>query len=128
VLLIGLVSKNGILLVDFADARQREGMGRVEAMREATRERFRPIIMTTSAMIAGMIPLAFVLDPGAQAEASLGTVVIGGLASSLLLTLVLVPVVYVALAVQPVRTGDDDAPPRGSTQGQTSLFDAGARR
>jgi HAE1 family hydrophobic/amphiphilic exporter-1 len=128
VLLIGLVSKNGILLVDFADARQREGMGRVEAMREATRERFRPIIMTTSAMIAGMIPLAFVLDPGAQAEASLGTVVIGGLASSLLLTLVLVPVVYVALASQPVRTGDDDAPTPGSTHGQTSLFDAGARR
>jgi len=128
VLLIGLVSKNGILLVDFADARQREGMGRVEAMREATRERFRPIIMTTSAMIAGMIPLAFVLDPGAQAEASLGTVVIGGLASSLLLTLVLVPVVYVALASQPVRPGDEDGPSRGGTRGEPTLFDAGARR
>jgi HAE1 family hydrophobic/amphiphilic exporter-1 len=128
VLLIGLVSKNGILLVDFADARQREGMGRVEAMREATRERFRPIIMTTSAMIAGMIPLAFVLDPGAQAEASLGTVVIGGLASSLLLTLVLVPVVYVALASQPVRPGDEDGPSRRGTRGEPTLFDAGARR
>jgi HAE1 family hydrophobic/amphiphilic exporter-1 len=128
VLLIGLVSKNGILLVDFADARQRDGMGRVEAMREATRERFRPIIMTTSAMIAGMIPLAFVLDPGAQAEASLGTVVIGGLASSLLLTLVLVPVVYVALASQPVRPGDEDGPSRGGTRGEPTLFDAGARR
>jgi HAE1 family hydrophobic/amphiphilic exporter-1 len=112
VLLIGLVTKNGILLVDFADMRQREGMGRVEAMREAARERFRPIIMTTSAMIAGMIPLAFVLDPGAQAESSLGTVVIGGLASSLLLTLALVPVVYVAMASKPRPVGDDDGPQR----------------
>ncbi|HYZ16062.1 MAG TPA: efflux RND transporter permease subunit, partial [Candidatus Acidoferrum sp.] len=97
VLLIGLVTKNGILLVDFANHRRREGSTRVAAMREAARERFRPIMMTTIAMIAGMIPLAFVLDPGAQAARSLGTVVIGGLASSLLLTLVLVPVVYVAL-------------------------------
>jgi hypothetical protein len=79
-------------------------------------------------MIAGMIPLAFVLDPGAQAEASLGTVVIGGLASSLLLTLVLVPVVYVALASQPVRPGDEDGPSRGGTRGEPTLFDAGARR
>ncbi len=98
VLLIGLVTKNGILLVDFANQRRREGLGRVAAMREAARQRFRPIMMTTIAMIAGMIPLAFVLDPGAQAARSLGTVVIGGLASSLLLTLLLVPVVYVAIA------------------------------
>jgi len=112
VLLIGLVSKNGILLVDFANARRREGMSRVAAMREAAKERFRPIMMTTAAMVAGMIPLALVLDPGAQAEASLGTVVIGGLLSSLLLTLLLVPVVYVALAGDVVRTGDERVEPR----------------
>jgi HAE1 family hydrophobic/amphiphilic exporter-1 len=98
VLLIGLVTKNGILLVDFANMRRRAGLDRVAAMREAAAERFRPIIMTTMAMIAGMIPLAFVLDAGAQAERSLGTVVIGGLSSSLLLTLLLVPVVYIAMA------------------------------
>jgi len=98
VLLIGLVTKNGILLVDFANMRRREGMDRIGAMREAAAERFRPIIMTTMAMIAGMIPLAFVLDAGAQAERSLGTVVIGGLSSSLLLTLLLVPIVYIAMA------------------------------
>jgi HAE1 family hydrophobic/amphiphilic exporter-1 len=103
VLLIGLVTKNGILLVDFANQRMREGLDRIGAIREAARERFRPIIMTTVAMIAGMIPLALALDPGAQAERSLGTVVIGGLISSLLLTLVLVPVVY--LAVAPVPRG-----------------------
>ena len=98
VLLIGLVTKNGILLVDFADMRRAEGHDRLSAMRLAARERFRPIIMTTVAMVAGMTPLALDLDPGAQAAASLGTVVIGGLLSSLLLTLVLVPVVYIALA------------------------------
>jgi HAE1 family hydrophobic/amphiphilic exporter-1 len=78
--------------------RRAEGHDRITAMRLAARERFRPIIMTTVAMVAGMTPLALDLDPGAQAAASLGTVVIGGLVSSLLLTLVLVPVVYVALA------------------------------
>ena len=128
VLLIGLVSKNGILLVDFADARQRDGLGRIDAIREAARERFRPIVMTTSAMIAGMIPLALVLDPSAQAESSLGIVVIGGLASSLLLTLVLVPVVYVAVASQPARIRDDTVPPPGAQRAQPSVFDAGARR
>jgi HAE1 family hydrophobic/amphiphilic exporter-1 len=121
VLLIGLVSKNGILLVDFANARRREGMSRVAAMREAAKERFRPIMMTTAAMVAGMLPLALVLDPGAQAEASLGTVVIGGLLSSLLLTLLLVPVVYVALAGEVVRTGEERIEPR--LPGQPPLVD-----
>jgi multidrug efflux pump len=128
VLLIGLVTKNGILLVDFADARLREGLGRIDAIRKAARERFRPIIMTTSAMIAGMLPLAFVLDPGAQAESSLGIVVIGGLASSLLLTLVLVPVVYVAMGAAPAQPHDDQTPPRGTMREQPSLFDTGLRR
>jgi HAE1 family hydrophobic/amphiphilic exporter-1 len=97
VLLVGLVTKNGILLVDFAGARMREGMLKGNAIAAAAGERFRPIMMTTIAMIAGMTPLALAIDPGADAERSLGTVVIGGLASSLLLTLVLVPVVFVAL-------------------------------
>ncbi|HEX3550927.1 MAG TPA: efflux RND transporter permease subunit [Candidatus Elarobacter sp.] len=110
VLLIGLVTKNGILLVDFANRRRNEGLDTLAAIHEAARERFRPIIMTTAAMIAGMLPLALVLDPGAQAERSLGTVVIGGLASSLLLTLVLVPVVYVALT--PKREPASSATPR----------------
>ena len=79
VLLIGLVTKNGILLVDFANMRRRDGLERIAAMREAARERFRPIMMTTVAMVAGMLPLALALDPGAQAARSLGTVVIGGL-------------------------------------------------
>jgi HAE1 family hydrophobic/amphiphilic exporter-1 len=125
VLLIGLVTKNGILLVDFANLRRREGLDRSAAIVEAARERFRPIMMTTVAMIAGMIPLAFVLDPGAQAARSLGTVVIGGLLSSLLLTLVLVPVVY--LAVSPAGRPESDLGEITPLPAGPSLFDAPVR-
>ena len=130
VLLVGLVTKNGILLVDFANiVARRDGLDRVGRDAEAARERFRPIMMTTIAMIAGMLPLALALDPGAQAERSLGTVVIGGLASSLLLTLLLVPVVYVALAVNPPRSGDAGPPrPDGKAAAAPSLLDATAPR
>jgi len=116
VLLIGLVSKNGILLVDFANRLRREGTDDVEAVRESAQERFRPIIMTTLAMIAGMTPLALSLDPGSQAERSLGTVVIGGLSSSLLLTLLLVPIVYLRFA-----------PSRRDLQKHDAVADEGAR-
>jgi hydrophobic/amphiphilic exporter-1 (mainly G- bacteria), HAE1 family len=98
VLLIGLVSKNGILLVDFANQLRERGMSSAEAIRESARTRFRPIVMTTVAMIFGMLPLALGLDPAVAARSSLGIVVIGGLISSLLLTLVLIPVVYIALS------------------------------
>src|SRR5581483_100950 len=101
VLLIGLVTKNGILLVDFANRLRHTGYDQIAAVRESALERFRPIIMTTCAMIAGMLPLALALDPGSQAERSLGTVVIGGLSSSLLLTLVLVPIVYLRFSPPP---------------------------
>ncbi|MGA8532790.1 MAG: efflux RND transporter permease subunit [Candidatus Tumulicola sp.] len=97
VLLVGLVSKNGILLVDFANRLRLTQRGTRAAMIEAAFERFRPIVMTTVAMIAGMLPLALAVDRGAEAARSLGTVVIGGLASSLVLTLLLVPIVYLRL-------------------------------
>jgi HAE1 family hydrophobic/amphiphilic exporter-1 len=98
ILLVGLVSKNGILLVDFANNRIRRGMDRIAAIRESAHERFRPIIMTTAAMVAGMLPLALALEPGSAQRQSLGVVVIGGLLSSLLLTLVVVPVAFVRFA------------------------------
>ena len=101
VMLVGLVSKNGILLVDFAILKVEAGLDKVTAIRQAARERFRPILMTTASMVSGMLPLALALDPGSAAKRSLGTVVIGGLTSSLILTLVLVPVVYVWLAPGP---------------------------
>jgi HAE1 family hydrophobic/amphiphilic exporter-1 len=101
VMLVGLVSKNGILLVDFAQLKVAGGLDKLTAIKQAARERFRPIVMTTVSMISGMLPLALALDPGSAAKRSLGTVVIGGLTSSLLLTLILVPVVYLWIAPGP---------------------------
>jgi hydrophobic/amphiphilic exporter-1 (mainly G- bacteria), HAE1 family len=97
VMLVGLASKNGILLVDFADHMVQSGMDRVSALVEAAKERFRPIVMTTCAMIAGMTPIALALDPGGAQRQALGVVVIGGLISSIILTLVLVPVMFMWL-------------------------------
>ena len=98
VLLVGLVTKNGILLVDYADIERKRGKYKDDAMRSAAGTRFRPIVMTTIAMVAGMTPLALGLDPGASQRASLGIAVIGGLLSSLILTLVIVPIMYHWLA------------------------------
>ncbi|HEY4439965.1 MAG TPA: efflux RND transporter permease subunit, partial [Candidatus Elarobacter sp.] len=94
VMLVGLVAKNGILLVDYANTLRNRGMGLAEAIRESATIRFRPIVMTTVAMIAGMMPLAIGITEGAEFRKSMGTVIIGGLTSSLFLTLFLVPVVY----------------------------------
>ncbi len=95
VMLVGLVAKNGILLVDYANTLHGQGMALVDAIRESATIRFRPIVMTTVAMIAGMMPLALGITEGAEFRKSMGTVIIGGLTSSLFLTLFLVPVVYV---------------------------------
>jgi HAE1 family hydrophobic/amphiphilic exporter-1 len=103
VMLVGLVSKNGILLVDFAGKRVRAGVDKISAIEEAARVRFRPIVMTTASMIAGMTPLALALDPGSVAKRSLGSVVIGGLTSSLVLTLVIVPIVFIWIAPGPPK-------------------------
>jgi multidrug efflux pump subunit AcrB len=77
------------------------GMDRASAMIEAARERFRPIVMTTCAMISGMTPIALALDAGGAQRQALGIVVIGGLVSSLILTLVLVPVMFMWLGPKP---------------------------
>ncbi len=97
IMLMGLVTKNGILLVDFANQQREEGMGRTDALLSAARIRLRPIIMTTVAMIFGMVPLALALGEGAEQRAPMGRAVIGGLITSTLLTLFVVPVVYTIL-------------------------------
>jgi len=94
VMLTGLVANNGILLVDYANTLRKRGFSIVEAMRESAAVRFRPIIMTTASMIFGMLPLALGITEGAEFRKSIGTVIIGGLLSSLLLTLFLIPVIY----------------------------------
>jgi hydrophobic/amphiphilic exporter-1 (mainly G- bacteria), HAE1 family len=94
VMLMGLVTKNAILLVDFAIRMRDAGMDRTEALLHAAKVRLRPILMTTLAMIFGMVPLAFALSEGAEQRAPMGQAVIGGVITSSLLTLVVVPVVY----------------------------------
>jgi HAE1 family hydrophobic/amphiphilic exporter-1 len=94
IMLFGLVAKNGILLVDYANTMRKRGMRAVDAMRAAAGTRLRPIVMTTAAMVFGMLPLSLGLAEGAEFRRSMGTVLIGGLLSSLILTLFLVPVVY----------------------------------
>jgi hydrophobic/amphiphilic exporter-1 (mainly G- bacteria), HAE1 family len=94
VMLMGLVTKNAILLVDFAIRMREQGMDRSAALLQAARVRLRPILMTTLAMVFGMVPLAFALTEGSEQRAPMGQAVIGGVITSSLLTLVVVPVVY----------------------------------
>ncbi|MDX2182744.1 MAG: efflux RND transporter permease subunit, partial [Gemmatimonadaceae bacterium] len=94
IMLMGLVTKNGILLIDFVNQRRSEGADRLTAILDAARVRVRPIIMTTVAMIAGMLPLAFAIGEGAEQRSPMAHAVIGGLITSTLLTLYVVPVVY----------------------------------
>jgi HAE1 family hydrophobic/amphiphilic exporter-1 len=94
IMLMGLVTKNGILLVDFVNQQREQGMERTEAVLMSARVRLRPIIMTTTAMIFGMIPLALALGEGAEQRAPMAHAVMGGLVTSTLLTLFVVPVVY----------------------------------
>ncbi len=97
VMLMGLVTKNAILLVDFTNHAQREGMNQHDAILAAGQVRLRPILMTTLAMIFGMLPMAIGMTDGGELQAPMGRAVIGGVITSTLLTLVVVPVAYTYL-------------------------------
>ncbi len=97
IMLMGLVTKNAILLVDFTKTLRSRGLSRRDALIHAGRIRLRPIMMTTSAMIFGMLPTALALGAGGEWRAPMGRAVIGGLITSTLLTLIVVPVVYTLL-------------------------------
>jgi HAE1 family hydrophobic/amphiphilic exporter-1 len=108
ILLMGLVTKNAILLIDYTNRLRRSGMERDRALVKAGSTRLRPIVMTTLAMIFGMLPLAFELGAGAEIRAPMARAVIGGLITSSLLTLVAVPVMYslldgLVLKLRPAR-------------------------
>ena len=113
VMLMGLVTKNAILLVDFANQARRAGASVAEALLQAGLIRMRPIIMTTAAMVFGMLPLALALNDGGEIQAPMGRAIIGGVITSTLLTLVVVPVLYSylvrerrpAAAATPVEAG-----------------------
>ncbi len=96
-MLLGIAAKNSILLVEYAIERERDGMPQRQAIMEACRERARPIIMTSLAMIAGMLPTAFALGKGSEFRQPMAIAVIGGLITSTVLSLVMVPVIYEVL-------------------------------
>lgn len=105
IMLMGLVAKNGILIVDFANHLKAQGHGLKESLIEAGKERLRPILMTTIAMICGMLPIAFSTGSGAEVKNGMAWVIIGGLTSSLVLTLLLVPTIYYIVDKSKERLG-----------------------
>ncbi len=125
VMLMGLVTKNAILLVDFVNQAVKRGAARADAIVEAGRVRLRPILMTTFAMVFGMIPLALGLGEGGEQRAPMGIAVIGGVIASTLLTLVVVPVLYtylddMARAARRRTRGDIDARAEREADTQTA--------
>jgi HAE1 family hydrophobic/amphiphilic exporter-1 len=95
IMLAGIVVNNAIILVDYTNLiRRRDGMPLLEAITVAGSRRLRPVLMTTATTILGLLPLSFGLGEGGEAQAPLARVVIGGLSSSTLITLVLVPIIY----------------------------------
>ncbi len=118
VTLVGLVSKNGILIVEFANKLQLRGLGKREAVHEAAITRLRPILMTTGATIAGHFPLTLVTGAGAAARNSIGLVLVGGMAIGSLFTLFIIPSIYMLIAkdhskdriIEEVPTGTEELP------------------
>jgi multidrug efflux pump len=114
IMLIGLVTKNGILIVEFANQKREEGLGKFEAVLEASRMRLRPILMTSLAMALGSLPLALSLGDASTSRQPLGIVIVGGIMFSLVLTLFVIPAMYTYLSRKRkhVETGDRPQPPQ----------------
>ncbi len=106
--LVGLVAKNGILIVEFANHLQEQGKTKIEAVREAAMTRLRPILMTSVATMAGHLPLVLVSGAGAEARNSIGIVLVSGMAISTFFTLFVVPSIYVLLAATREKHTEDD--------------------
>ncbi len=104
IMLIGLVTKNGILIVEFANQKRKLGLPKMEAAFEAAAARLRPILMTSLATMFGALPIALALGAGAQSRTPLGIVVVGGLLFSLILTLFVIPVMYIMMAGKKTET------------------------
>jgi multidrug efflux pump len=116
VTLVGLVSKNGILIVQFANERQRSGLNKFEAVREAARTRLRPIMMTSVATVAGHFPLTLVTGAGAAARNSIGLVLVGGMTIGTIFTLFIVPSLYMLIAKEHHEGHEDEVEPEAETQ------------
>ncbi|WP_462376217.1 efflux RND transporter permease subunit, partial [Rikenella microfusus] len=106
IMLIGLVCKNGILIVEFANQRKQDGLDKMEAIREAAVSRFRPILMTSLSTILGTLPMALATGAGAESRVSMGIAVVGGLVCSTLLTLFVIPAIYSYLSSKEAKNND----------------------
>lgn len=111
IMLIGLVTKNGILIVEFANQKRDEGMSRFDAVMEASRLRLRPILMTSLAMALGSLPLALSIGAASTSRQPLGIVIVGGIMFSLLLTLFVIPAIYTYISRKPKHTDFGDETP-----------------
>ena len=103
ILQIGIVTKNGILIVEFANQKRKTGLNKAEAAFEAAAARLRPILMTSLATVFGALPIALALGAGASSRVPLGIVVVGGLLFSLVLTLFVIPSMYVLMSSKKER-------------------------
>lgn len=108
IMLIGLVTKNGILIVEFANHKRDEGESKMDAVVEAAAMRLRPILMTSLATALGAVPIAFALGAGAQSRIPLGIVIIGGIMFSLILTLFVIPAMYSFMSQPRKNSSDND--------------------
>lgn len=108
IMLIGLVAKNGILIVEFANQRKEQGLDRMAAIKDAAASRFRPILMTSASTILGTLPIALALGAGSSSRVSMGIAVIGGLIFSTLLTLFIIPAIYSYLSSKKANVKDMD--------------------
>ena len=107
--LVGLVAKNGILIVEFANHLQATGLSKLDAVRQASATRLRPILMTSAATVFGHFPLVLVTGAGAEARNSIGIVLVAGMTISTLFTLFVVPCIYSLLAAEHPRQAGHDA-------------------
>lgn len=107
--LVGLIAKNGILIVEFANHMQRQGLSKLEAVQEAAKTRLRPVLMTTAANVLGHFPLVLVTGPGAEARNSIGIILVAGMLVGTFFTLIVLPSVYLTLASDHTKDEEKEA-------------------